>query len=361
MTNTCMSIADDQKIKDVIAALEDSRYKWRTVSGVAKQTSLPEKEVSDTIAVLSSKGLVIHSSIPSENGADLFTTRSHYSKAASLGVLSIFFAVIAEVGLVFWTSSELFSSVERPMLAAVLLLLGIICFVLYCTHKLVEFETLKRYSRPLWTICLLLCGTVAVTFCVALWSLSERLRIAKEPRIEPSVVHLHDGTSSLATRVELFNPSDAPIFKVVVLADVENNVVPVSSVTMSVSEEHVEKFSDKIGIEPFMDSWGMDYGEPDFQGRLRVFYVIRPHETRVLWIRGTMATNSWLNLSVVDYLRHPFPIKSDTNGVVWPGPRKNSPFWRHTKAEPMDLDIKVQVNGPVPSNSVNHLDLPMRR
>jgi predicted transcriptional regulator len=67
---------------EIIKALEDDRFKWRTVHGIAKQTQLEPQLVMDTLANLSQKGIVIRSS-RSEDGAQLFTTRSYYKKVAS--------------------------------------------------------------------------------------------------------------------------------------------------------------------------------------------------------------------------------------------------------------------------------------
>ncbi|MCG7867002.1 MAG: hypothetical protein N0E59_10735 [Candidatus Thiodiazotropha taylori] len=63
-------------------ALENPKYKWRTVEGVAKETGL------ETVTVVSSlsnhNDLVIQSSIPSNTGADLFTTRDHYREKSTI-------------------------------------------------------------------------------------------------------------------------------------------------------------------------------------------------------------------------------------------------------------------------------------
>jgi predicted transcriptional regulator len=65
-------------IEKVIAALEDARFKWRTIKGIAGQTGLGLEEVSQALAVLIDSGLVIRSTIPSADGEDLYTTRTHY-------------------------------------------------------------------------------------------------------------------------------------------------------------------------------------------------------------------------------------------------------------------------------------------
>ena len=72
------------KIQKIIAALEDSRYKWRTIQGIASQTNLDDKQVIEALSELRAKGVVMRSSIPSKDGADLFTTRDHYKTFAPI-------------------------------------------------------------------------------------------------------------------------------------------------------------------------------------------------------------------------------------------------------------------------------------
>jgi len=67
---------------EIVKALEDNRFIWRTVHGIAKQTQLEPQVVVDSLADLSQKGIVIRSS-RNEDGAQLFTTRSYYKKTAS--------------------------------------------------------------------------------------------------------------------------------------------------------------------------------------------------------------------------------------------------------------------------------------
>ena len=65
----------------VIAALENNKYKWRTIRGLAKELKAEESEV---LRVLNEHiGDIIKSSIPAATGEDLFTTRRHYRHTAS--------------------------------------------------------------------------------------------------------------------------------------------------------------------------------------------------------------------------------------------------------------------------------------
>lgn len=69
---------DDPRVPKIIAALENSQFKWRTISGIAAETKLPAGDVLEVLAKLSDAGMVLRSKEPAENGADLYTTRKHF-------------------------------------------------------------------------------------------------------------------------------------------------------------------------------------------------------------------------------------------------------------------------------------------
>lgn len=62
-------------------SLENSRYKWRTTRGIVKETGLSIDDVEKSFIWHSDH--VIKSSIPSETGEALYTTREHYRKLQS--------------------------------------------------------------------------------------------------------------------------------------------------------------------------------------------------------------------------------------------------------------------------------------
>ena len=66
---------------DLKKSLEDSRYKWRTIRGVAKETGLSSEEVKKLLAANST--VVIKSSIPADSGEELYTTREHFRRMQS--------------------------------------------------------------------------------------------------------------------------------------------------------------------------------------------------------------------------------------------------------------------------------------
>jgi hypothetical protein len=67
----------------VIRALEDPRYEWRTVEGLAEQTGLSATNLRQILEELN--GEIIRSSVPDESGRALYTTRRHYRQTQGLG------------------------------------------------------------------------------------------------------------------------------------------------------------------------------------------------------------------------------------------------------------------------------------
>ncbi len=65
----------------VIIALEDDKYKWRTVDDVAKEVKLPVAEVKTIFSRL--EDFILKSSIKDTNGNELYTTREHYLEKSS--------------------------------------------------------------------------------------------------------------------------------------------------------------------------------------------------------------------------------------------------------------------------------------
>lgn len=65
----------------VICALDDKKYKWRTISGLSKATGISPDRVKQLIS--ENSGLIIQSSALSPAGESLFSTRSKHSKEAS--------------------------------------------------------------------------------------------------------------------------------------------------------------------------------------------------------------------------------------------------------------------------------------
>ena len=78
-----MEPIEDPSLKAIAAALENNKFKWRTVAGIAKEVGRSTSEVLAGLETLIDKGIVIRSTIPSANGEDLYTTRSYYKAFSS--------------------------------------------------------------------------------------------------------------------------------------------------------------------------------------------------------------------------------------------------------------------------------------
>lgn len=65
----------------ILKALENPDYKWRTLKGISKDTGIEPDIIKKEI--YSNLDSIIKSSIPSEDGEDLYTSRPHYRKKSS--------------------------------------------------------------------------------------------------------------------------------------------------------------------------------------------------------------------------------------------------------------------------------------
>jgi hypothetical protein len=74
--------ADPDVLKKVIAALENPKYKWRTIGGIAKETRLTADAVVNVLT--SAAETIVRSSVPSKDGDALFTTRARFRQSASV-------------------------------------------------------------------------------------------------------------------------------------------------------------------------------------------------------------------------------------------------------------------------------------
>jgi hypothetical protein len=72
----------EDAVTKVLEALANPSFRWRTLTGVAKETGLPLEAVQ--LAVVQASDRVIRSSVKSADGRDLFTTRDHFKSRASL-------------------------------------------------------------------------------------------------------------------------------------------------------------------------------------------------------------------------------------------------------------------------------------
>jgi hypothetical protein len=66
----------------VLQALGDSKFRWRTLNGVARDSDQSIETVHQVIAQVADQ--VVRSSVPSKDGQDLYTTRENFRASASI-------------------------------------------------------------------------------------------------------------------------------------------------------------------------------------------------------------------------------------------------------------------------------------
>lgn len=66
----------------VIRALENPKYRWRTISGVAGDTGLPREIIGRIIEASGEE--IVRSSVPSKTRESLYTTRRQFRSKAPL-------------------------------------------------------------------------------------------------------------------------------------------------------------------------------------------------------------------------------------------------------------------------------------
>lgn len=71
----------DRDTQAVISALSETRYKWRTISGISKETGLSVDKIKEIIGAQSDQ--VVQSSALTPKGEPLFTTREKHHKETS--------------------------------------------------------------------------------------------------------------------------------------------------------------------------------------------------------------------------------------------------------------------------------------
>ena len=68
--------------ESVLQALENPKYKWRTIQGIVNEVGLDQAKVREILDQCNDE--VVHASKLSKDGRELFTTRSHFQATATL-------------------------------------------------------------------------------------------------------------------------------------------------------------------------------------------------------------------------------------------------------------------------------------
>jgi hypothetical protein len=77
-----MSYELDENGHKVVRALENPKYNWRTVDGIAQETGINANQVALILAFLPNKIDMVQST--DRNGRRLFTTRQHYNRTPNV-------------------------------------------------------------------------------------------------------------------------------------------------------------------------------------------------------------------------------------------------------------------------------------
>lgn len=67
--------------EQILKALSNPNWEWRTVGGLSKETGIPEDRVQQFLDRLEEQ--VIRSRVPDKKGRALYTTRDHYKQKHS--------------------------------------------------------------------------------------------------------------------------------------------------------------------------------------------------------------------------------------------------------------------------------------
>lgn len=202
-------------------------------------------------------------------------------------------------------------------------------------------------------------GTIFLTAGVlvaASWqTFTEKYRVQHErpmPIIFPNQAQLSDGTNLFGKQIIVSNPSESEIHAITLF--IESHGAPIDSVKSELSNPKPNEAPSGDPRVPFVAT--LNFANTNCEGRFVVFQALHPKEQRSLWIRGTVASNSYADVSVVQFLNTPPAIKYNTNGLwLWPIISSNNAFWKRTHTDnPMDLDLGIQMEYS------NHIKIPSR-
>jgi len=65
----------------VFRALENAKYKWRTIPGISKETGVPREQVLEILTRF--KEYIVKSAVPSQAGEELYSLRSKFIREQS--------------------------------------------------------------------------------------------------------------------------------------------------------------------------------------------------------------------------------------------------------------------------------------
>jgi hypothetical protein len=77
-----LKTVETQAVHKIYSALENPNFKWRTISGISKETGIQTEIIERALSKISVK--IVRSDSLSTTGEQLYTTRSHYLQKESI-------------------------------------------------------------------------------------------------------------------------------------------------------------------------------------------------------------------------------------------------------------------------------------
>jgi hypothetical protein len=76
--------------------LENPKWDWRTIDGIAEEIGISPQRVASILALLPNVVDIVQSAVPDKRGRLLFTTRNHYFKRQNIAnrILSAFSVIV---------------------------------------------------------------------------------------------------------------------------------------------------------------------------------------------------------------------------------------------------------------------------
>jgi hypothetical protein len=152
---------------------------------------------------------------------------------------------------------------------------------------------------------------------------AKRLKIAKAdtPIISQSRVQLHDGKHPIETEINILNPREFPEYLVTLMIEYDPEV-PSSSAKIELDEPSRDAFRRETTISGVkMNAWRYNeysQGPSKFRNTFFVIDKVPAKSVRTLVISGTVATNSWANLSIIEFRRKMEVPNFGPNTAIFP-------------------------------------------
>jgi hypothetical protein len=163
-------------------------------------------------------------------------------------------------------------------------------------HIIKELDWVKS-ERPLFCTLMFL---NLLTFLFLYWHMESQAKKALEPTISQTRIHLASDDAPITTTVTVYNPTEHPLYNVILKIAIEQPFIPASSITIepNISPELRNEFKESP-VSMRNDFEIVPNSKPSFSSY--AFGVIPPNSQTVLIIGGSIKTNSWADLSIAGY------------------------------------------------------------